>query len=108
MVGALVQPRCGDEAHDTPRPFLCSQVETSAGRFEFGIVDRQRDLASRHDLKLYLLWFGGNRGVSACYWNLTCGDGSSEFTSQVPVDVLIDRARYRRAVRPDGPASHAI
>lgn len=36
------------------------------------------------------------------------GDGSSDLTSQMPADALTDRARYRRAVRPDAPASHAL
>jgi hypothetical protein len=89
-------------------PVLWSQVERSAGRFDFRFVDRQIDLASRHGLKLGLLWFGTNRGGSAAFYNLPGSDGSSGSTIQVPADVFEDQATYRRAAGPEGSVPYAF
>jgi hypothetical protein len=90
-------------------PVLWSQVEQEAGRFDFRFVDRQLALASRHGLKLGLLWFGSNRGGSMRFRNLPAGEGTiPECTEQVPSDVFSDRARFRRAHRPDGEVRDSL
>jgi hypothetical protein len=90
-------------------PVLWSQVEQAPGRFDFGFVDRQLELAARHGLKLGLLWFGSNRGGSMCFPNLPGTDGKpAGDTLQVPLDVFADRALYRRACRVDGGPADSL
>jgi hypothetical protein len=90
-------------------PVLWSQVEQVPGRFNFGFVDRQLELAARHGLKLGLLWFGSNRGGSLCFPNLPGTDGKpAGDTVQVPPDVFADRAKYRRACRADGRPADSL
>jgi hypothetical protein len=90
-------------------PVLWSQVEQAPGRFDFGFVDRQLELATRYSLKLGLLWFGSNRGGSMCFPNLPETDGEpAGATAQVPPDVFADPARYRRACRVDGGPAESL
>jgi len=83
-------------------PVLWSQVEPVPGRVDFGFLDRQLSLASRHGMKLGLLWFGSNRGGSMCFPDLPGTDGRpAGETVQVPPDVFAFRSFLRHLALAD-------